>query len=102
MFVKKGTENPLVVSLSLLLPILLLTGSNNLLNSALICHNLHFQSISQYPRKPLQNRAFPGQIKENQNYDKSTIHLPRQHLPFPNVRIRIKRHGGTAWLDRTI
>lgn len=30
----------LVVTISLLLPILLLTGSNNLLNSALICHNL--------------------------------------------------------------
>ena len=30
----------LVVTLSLLLPILLLTGSNNLLNLALICHNL--------------------------------------------------------------
>lgn len=63
MFVKKETENPLVVSLSLLLPILLLTGSNNLLNSALICHNLHFQSISQYPRKPLQNRAFRGKTR---------------------------------------
>lgn len=88
MFVKKGTENPLVVSHSLLLPILLLTGSNNLLNSALICHNLHFQSISQYPRKPLQNRAFPGQIKENQNYDKSTIHLPRQDLPGMMKRLK--------------
>lgn len=37
---------PLVVRIPILLPILLLTGSNNLLNLALICHNLHFQSIS--------------------------------------------------------
>ena len=28
------------LTLSILLPILLLTGSNNMLNSALICHNL--------------------------------------------------------------
>ena len=34
------TEKPLVVRSSLLLPILLLTGSNNLLILALICHNL--------------------------------------------------------------
>ena len=38
-FEEKKTK-PLVVTFSLLLPILLLTGSNNLLNSALICHNL--------------------------------------------------------------
>nr|DAT48825.1 MAG TPA: hypothetical protein [Caudoviricetes sp.] len=34
------TKNALVVRIFVLLPILLLTGSNNLLNSALICHNL--------------------------------------------------------------
>lgn len=33
-------EKSLVVSLSILLPILLLPGSNNMLKSALICHNL--------------------------------------------------------------
>ena len=34
------TLKSLVVTLSILLPFLLLTGSNNLLNLALICHNL--------------------------------------------------------------
>lgn len=27
----------------------------------------------------MQNRAFPGQNKEKQNYDKNTFHLPRQN-----------------------
>ena len=27
-------------------------------------------------------------------YDKSTFHLPRQHLPQSNGRIYIERHGG--------
>ena len=34
------TENALVVRIFVLLLILLLTGSDNLLNLALICHNL--------------------------------------------------------------
>ena len=34
------TKNALVVRIFILLPILLLTGSNNLLHLALICHNL--------------------------------------------------------------
>ena len=50
------------------------------------------------PRKVSIYRLLGGYKK----YAKNLIHLPRQHLPFPNVRIRIKRHGGTAWLDRTI
>ena len=28
--------------------------------------------------KSLAKQGIPGQIKENQNYDKSTFHLPRQ------------------------
>ena len=31
--------------------------------------------------KTLLKRGIPGQIKEKQNYDKSTFHLPRQDLP---------------------
>lgn len=50
----------LVVRIFVLLLILLLTGSNNLLNSALLCHIYAFQSKPQNPRKPLQIKAFQG------------------------------------------
>ena len=50
----------LVVTLSILLLILLLTGSNNLQNSALICYIPSFQSKQQNSRNTPQNRAFPG------------------------------------------
>ena len=61
------------------------------------CQQNH--TFHKFP-KFLAKQGISGQNKEKQNYDKNTFHLPRQHLPFPNVRIRIKRHGGTAWLDR--
>ena len=37
---KEETAKSLVVTIHILLPILLLTGSNNLQGSASICHNL--------------------------------------------------------------
>ena len=43
--------------------------------------------------KTLAKQAIPGQIKEKQNYDKSIIHLPRQHLSFPHGRICYEKIG---------
>lgn len=34
--------------------------------------------------KFLAKQGIPGQIKEKQNNDKNTIHLPRQHMPQHN------------------
>ena len=55
----------LVVRNFLLLLILLLTGSNNLLNSALICHIPVFLSKTQKTRNSLQTRAFRGNSRRN-------------------------------------
>ena len=54
-----------------------------MLNLALICHNHTFQSkikpTTKFP-ETLAKQGIPGPIKEKQNYDKNTFHLPRQSI----------------------
>ena len=68
-----------------LLPILLLKGSNNMLNFALICHIHTFQSKNKNITKHLEflaKQGISGQNKEKQNNDKNPFHLPRQEFLF--------------------
>jgi hypothetical protein len=44
----------------------------------------------------LAKQGTSGQKGAKHNYDKNTIHLPRQHLPLANGRIYIKGHGKKA------
>ena len=69
----------LVVTPSLLLPILLLTGSNNLLNLALICHNLYFQEHITINRETPCKTWGHSRAKQGRNKTmiKSTFHLPQ-------------------------
>ncbi len=69
-----------------------ITGSNNLLNSALIRYNHTFQSKVKNTTKnskTLAKQGIQGQFKEKQNYDKNTrnacgdsFHLPRHKVVF--------------------
>ena len=43
--------------------------------------------------KSLQKQGTSGQNKEKQNYDKNTIHLPRQEGAFPEECRKIKGFG---------
>lgn len=55
----------LVVSLSSLLPTLLLTARNNLLHLALFCQDASKNTYFTNPRNPSQNRAFRGESRRN-------------------------------------
>lgn len=64
---------------------LLLTGSNNLppiLPYFARCQLKH--TFHKFP-KSLVKQGIPGQIKENENNDKNTFHLPWQYLSQHNV-----------------
>lgn len=58
---------------------------------------LHTFSVERVKgREALQNLAkLRGiyQIMKEKFYDKSVIHLPRQYLPFPYVRVHPPGHG---------
>ena len=93
------TKN-LVVGIFVLLRFLLLLGRNNLQKYAIICQVTEFLKENIITRKCLKNWLKLGilrQNKEGKYNDKSIIHLPRQHLPFPNGRIFIKRHRSKTW-----
>ena len=40
-----------------------------------------YPKSKKYPYEIPTKQGIPGQIKEKQNYDKSTFRLPRQDLP---------------------
>ena len=52
------------------------------------CSDLPQSVISEHiiiTLETLAKQGIPGQIKEKQNYDKNSFHLPRQYLPFPHL-----------------
>ena len=43
-------------------------------------------------RSPMAEFILKKMLADRDLNDQSTIRLPRQHLPFPNGRIRLQRH----------
>lgn len=110
----------LVVRIPLLLLFLLLTGSHNLQKYAIFCQVTKFLEKNTIAWKCLNSWLKLGiswQIKEGKYNDKSSIHLPRQHLPqshgrvchegltrqsgpHPSIHHRLRRHQHRGNLER--